>query len=94
LRLTEINALPTRSMLRAVMQAAFPTDQSAVIAFLSDPASYGLRGETVEQIGTHCSIVFLAGNRAYKLKRAIHYASPDYTTPTLRRAACEAEPRR
>lgn len=75
------------------MQAAptVPTDQSAVIAFLSDPASYGLRRDTVEQIGTHCSIVFLAGDCAYKLKRAIRYASLDYTTSALRQAACEAE---
>ena len=61
-----------------------------VIDFLSDPASYGVQGD-VERIETHCSIVFLAADRAYKLKRAIRYASLDYTTRELRQAACEAE---
>ena len=66
-------------------------DQRAVIAALSDPATYGLHDERVERLETHCSIVFLAGDRAYKLKRAIRYAALDYTTRALRRAACEAE---
>ena len=62
-----------------------------MIKFLSRPASYGLQGTTVERIETHCSIVFLAGDRAYKLKRTLRYASLDYTTRQLRQAACEAE---
>jgi uncharacterized protein len=65
--------------------------QDAVIDFLSRPASYGLRDGAVERIETHCSIVFLAADRAYKLKRAIRYASLDYTTDELRRRACESE---
>ena len=60
-------------------------DQDAVIEFLSDPASYGADGDVV-RIDTHCSIVFLTGDRAYKLKRAIRYASLDYTTRELRRS--------
>jgi aminoglycoside phosphotransferase family enzyme len=69
-----------------------PADpQQLAIDFLSHPANYGLRDEAVERIETHCSIVFLAGDRAYKLKRAIRYASLDYTTGALRKAACEAE---
>jgi uncharacterized protein len=66
------------------------SDQDAVIEFLADPASYGAQGDVV-RIDTHCSIVFLTGDRAYKLKRAIQYASLDYTTRTLRKAACDAE---
>jgi len=65
--------------------------QTAVIDFLSCPASYGLRDERVEQIETHCSIVFLAADRAYKLKRAIRFASLDYTTEAARHRACESE---
>src|SRR5579872_2075315 len=64
--------------------------QDAVIEFLSDPASYGAH-DGVERIDTHCSIVFLTADHAYKLKRAIRYASLDYTTRELRQAACEAE---
>lgn len=66
-------------------------DQDAVIAFLSAPASHGVADGGVERIETHCSIVFLAGDRAYKLKRAIRYSSLDYTTCESRRAACAAE---
>ena len=43
-------------------------DQSKVIALLSSPETHG--GGTVERIKTHASIVFLAGDRARKLKRA------------------------
>jgi uncharacterized protein len=35
--------------------------------------------------------VFLAGDRAYKLKRAIKYPYLDFSTPEQRRRACEAE---
>ena len=65
-------------------------DQDAVIDFLSNPATYCAKGD-VDRIATHCSIVFLTADRAYKLKRAIRYASLDYTTRELRQAACEAE---
>ena len=65
--------------------------QHEVIDFLSHPASYGLHDGEVERIETHCSIVFLVADRAYKLKRAIRYASLDYTTRESRQAACEAE---
>jgi len=65
--------------------------QDGVIDFLSHPASYGLPDGEVERIETHCSIVFLFADRAYKLKRAIRYASLDYTTRESRQAACEAE---
>ena len=65
--------------------------QDAVVCFLSRGASYGTDLGEVQRIETHCSIVYLAGDRAYKLKRAIRYASLDYTTRVSRRAACEAE---
>ena len=64
-------------------------DQAAVIAFLADPASHG--GAAVVRIDTHASIVFLAGERAYKLKRAVRFSYLDYSTPTLRERACRAE---
>lgn len=67
-----------------------PDDQSAVIRFLSMPASYGITA-AVERIDTHCSIVFLADDRAYKLKRAVTYSYLDYSTLMLRKKACERE---
>lgn len=66
-------------------------DQNEIIAFLSDPASYGAGVRSVERHETHGAIVFLAGNFAYKLKRAVRFPYMDYSTPDRRRAACEAE---
>jgi aminoglycoside phosphotransferase family enzyme/predicted kinase len=66
-------------------------DQSEVIAFLSDAASYGVAGCAVEQIVTHCSIVFLIGEHAYKLKRAVRFSYLDYGTLALREKFCRAE---
>ena len=66
-------------------------DQSSVVTFLSSPATHA--GAAVERIETHASIVFLAGERAWKLKRAVRYAYLDYSTADRRRAMCEAEVR-
>jgi aminoglycoside phosphotransferase family enzyme/predicted kinase len=64
-------------------------DQAAVIAFLADPASYGV--ESVERIDTHAAIVFLAGDRAFKLKRAVRFSYLDYSTLAARERSCRAE---
>jgi len=66
-------------------------DQAAVIDFLASPATHG--GAPVERIDTHGSIVFLAGDRAWKLKRAVQYDYMDFSTAIRRRACCEAEVR-
>ena len=65
-------------------------DQSDVAAFLSRPRTYGIDGP-VERIDTHGAMVFLAGDRAYKLKRAVKFPYMDYSTPARRKAMCEAE---
>ena len=67
-------------------------DQTETITFLSRPESYGLaHGEKVEQHATHGSFVFLAGDRAYKLKRAVKFPYMDYSTVERRHAMCERE---
>lgn len=66
-----------------------PDDQSAVIAFLSDPRTHG--GRMVERVDTHGAAVFLAGTDVYKLKRAVRFPYMDFSTVEKRRAACEAE---
>ena len=66
-------------------------DQSSVVAFLSSPTTHA--GAEVERIDTHASMVFLAGTRAWKLKRAVRYDYLDYSTANHRRAMCEAEVR-
>ncbi len=47
--------------------------------------------DRVEVIETHASLVFIAGDRVFKLKRAVAYAYLDFSTADLRRRACEAE---
>ena len=47
----------------------------------------------VERIDTHGSMVFMAGDRVYKLKRAVRFPYMDYGTPEKRASACEAEVR-
>ncbi len=65
--------------------------QPEVIAFLMAPESYpGVSGE-VRRIDTHCAMVFLAGEYAYKLKRAVKLPYLDFSTPELRRQVCERE---
>jgi uncharacterized protein len=68
-----------------------PDDQRAVIAYLSAPSSYGGDVTDVDTITTHASIVFLAGKRAFKLKREVRYPYLDFSTPELRHRACECE---
>ncbi len=64
-------------------------DQSEIIDFLTSPAAAG-RGE-VEVIGTHCALVFLSGDVALKLKRAVRYDYLDQSTPELRHALLQRE---
>ena len=73
--------------------AAPPTDQQAVIAFLATPAAYGPGCTSVDRVDTHVSVVFLANQRAYKLKRAVQFPYVDYSTLDARRGFCEKEVR-
>jgi aminoglycoside phosphotransferase family enzyme/predicted kinase len=66
-------------------------DQRDVIDFLSRPSSYGAAVERVDIIETHVSLVFLAGDHAYKLKRAVKFPYLDFSSLEQRRIACEAE---
>jgi aminoglycoside phosphotransferase family enzyme/predicted kinase len=66
-------------------------DQSATVAFLSDPSSYGEGIAAVERIDTHISHLFLAGERAYKLKRAVKFSYLDFSSAALRAKAAERE---
>lgn len=67
--------------------------QGEVFALLSDSASYGagLGRDGVKRIDTHAAVVFLAGARAYKVKRAVRFPFLDFSTLDKRKAACEAE---
>lgn len=66
---------------------------AGVVAALSQPAAYPYPVDAVEVIQTHISVVFLAGDRVYKLKKPIDFGFLDFTTPRRRLAACKAEVR-
>jgi uncharacterized protein len=71
------------------MNDTVPADpaQEAVFMFLSDPA----RHPQVQRIDTHAASVFLEGDRALKIKRAVRFPFLDYSTLEKRKAACEDE---
>ena len=66
-------------------------DQDAAIAFLQALAERE-DGER-ERVNTHAAMVFLAGDTAWKLKRAIWFPFLDFSTVEARQTACEAEVR-
>jgi hypothetical protein len=82
----------TRSELQSMNDKT--ESQEQVFAFLVEPASHGrrmARGQAVRRIDTHAASVFLAGNRALKVKRAVRFPFLDYSTLAKRKEACEAE---
>ena len=73
----------------AANSEARESSQEPVFALLSDPATHG--GKPVKRIDTHAASVFLAGERALKVKRAVRFPFLDYSTLQKRKAACETE---
>src|SRR4029077_18041068 len=69
---------------------AQPADgQEPVLRLLADPATFG--GAEERRIDTHAASVFLAGERALKVKRAVRFPFLDYSTLAKRKEACAAE---
>ena len=65
--------------------------QAGIIEFLQSPAAYADNPSSVERIDTHGAVIFLEGERAYKLKRAVKLEYLDFSTLEKRRAALERE---
>lgn len=65
-------------------------DQQPTIDCLMSPPCYGI-AEPIQRIDTHAAIVFLAGNKAYKLKRAVRLPYLDFSSAEKRRKVCEEE---
>ncbi len=63
-----------------------PEDQHTVERFLEQAL-----GGAVESVSTHISRLFMAGDRVFKLKRAVRFPYLDFSTPERRLAACVAE---
>jgi len=77
----------------ATVEHRAPPSGAALAAALARPEAYAGRPGTVEVRETHISWVFLAGDRAYKLKKPVTLPFVDYGTPERRRAMCEEEVR-
>src|SRR5919201_3186110 len=80
---------PDQRWRRKEMPGMSGGDQDAVFALLADPATHG--GSAVKRVDTHAAAVFLAGERALKVKRAVRFPFLDYSTLAKRKEACEAE---
>jgi len=65
--------------------------QTELDAWLSTPTAFGMHDGHVERIETHISRIYLCGDRAIKLKRAVRFPYLDFTELAARRQACEAE---
>lgn len=65
-------------------------EQEEVLDFLSGGSAFGVASPP-ERIDTHAASVFLAGDRAWKLKRAVQFDYLDFSTADRRRDALEAE---
>jgi aminoglycoside phosphotransferase family enzyme/predicted kinase len=73
-------------------QPPSPETQDAVFELLGNPATYRLPAAAkIVRHQTHAAIVFLAGDRAFKVKRAVRYPFLDFSSLDKRKAACEAE---
>jgi uncharacterized protein len=59
-------------------------DQHEVLAYLADSSTYAIN-EPVKRIDTHGAIVFLAGDHAYKVTRAVCFPYMDFSTLEKRR---------
>jgi len=64
---------------------------SEIAQALLDPAAYPGAPESIELIRTRRSLVFLAGEYAYKVRKAVNLGYADYTTLERRRAFCKKE---
>lgn len=66
-------------------------NQQRLIAALRDPRRYPHVVQNVEVIETHISWVLLAGDYAYKIKKALNLGFLDYSTLAARRDCCDEE---
>ena len=65
------------------------SNQDRTLAFLMDKSTWG--GVRPDRIDTHISSVFLVGEEAWKLKKAVRLPFLDFSTIAMRKQACERE---
>ncbi len=64
-----------------------------LLTALRQPACYPHHPAQVEVVQTHISVVFLAGEVVYKLKKPVQFSFLDYSTLALRQHYCQEEVR-
>src|SRR5215467_9307367 len=69
------------------------TSHQEVVDAMRDPAFYSPAPARVDVRETHGSLVFLAGDRAYKVKKPVRFEFLDYSTLPQRRRMCGEEVR-
>lgn len=62
-----------------------------LIHAMSDPTIYPHRPESIRIIQTHISVVFIAGDLVYKIKKPVDFGFLDFTTLEKRRHFCRQE---
>jgi len=65
----------------------------ALIRAMSDSAIYPHKPDSVQIVQTHISVVFIAGELVYKVKKPLNLGFLDFTTLDKRRFFCEQEVR-
>ena len=71
-----------------------PATRADLVRGMKSPLLYGLsEGSDISVRETHASLVFLAGNRAYKVKKAVRLPFLDYRDLARRRQLCLDEVR-
>jgi len=63
------------------------SQQAEVLQVLGSSKAYGLANQPIERIDTHASVVFLAGDKAYKIKKEVKYPFLDFSSLEKRRLA-------
>ena len=89
---TQLRAAPLKGAL--TIDTHVSPEFATLLAQLTQPQAFPdslPEGEIIALIQTHASAVLLAGEHAYKLKKARDFGFFDYSTPALRRHFCEQE---
>ena len=73
--------------------AVQPITLSELIAQLSQPHAYPHPAPSIEVHQTHISVVFLAGDFAYKVKKPVNFGFLDFSTLERRKHFCDQEVR-
>ncbi len=69
------------------------TTLAELVAALQQPSCYAHHPQRVEMLQTHISVVFLAGEEVYKLKKPVRFSFLDYSTLAQRCYYCQEEVR-